>query len=250
VWDTAHMAEAERSQLQNLLADLVAKSDRTRDYFDARLRERLETTGKPLWDIERGKVKRPSPRVLRAIEEVLGLEPERLVDLVHPREDPPVAKSARPVAGARSDHPPVRTADGGETASVMRMDLSYAMGPGTNIDDDYIEGEPVELDIGFLRRLTPSAPSMLRLVSGIGDSMQPTIHDSEDLVLDLGQRVVNLQDRIWAISLLGAGAVKRLRTVAKDRVLVISDNPDVPDTEYSTEDIAIVGRIVGSIKRH
>lgn len=152
--------------------------------------------------------------------------------------------------GTQSDHPPVRTVDAGETAAVMRMDLSYAMGDGTNLDESYIEGEPVVFDISFLRRLTPSSPNLLRIVNGIGDSMQPTIHDREDLILDLGQRTLNLQDRIWAISLLGAGAVKRLQAVSKERVLVISDNPDVPDREYSVEDITIVGRIVGSIKRH
>jgi len=148
------------------------------------------------------------------------------------------------------DHMPTRSADGGETAKVMRMDLSYAMGPGTNIDEDYIEGEPVELDIGFLRRLTPSAPEMLRIVNGIGDSMQPTIHDSEELILDLGQRRLNMQDRIWAMSLYGVGAVKRLKAIGKDRILVISDNQDVPDQEVSAEDIVLVGRVVGSIRRH
>lgn len=132
----------------------------------------------------------------------------------------------------------------------MRMDLSYAMGAGTNIDQDYIEQEPVVFDISFLRRLTPSPPHMLRIVSGVGDSMFPTIHDSEELILDLGQRVLNLQDRIWAMSLFGVGAVKRLQAVDKKSVLVISDNPDVPNREVSTDDITIVGRIVGSVKRH
>lgn len=150
----------------------------------------------------------------------------------------------------QSDSAPTRSADAGETAAVMRMDLSYAMGAGTNIDHDYIEQEPVVFDISFLRRLTPSPPHMLRIVSGIGDSMFPTIHDSEELILDLGQRVLNLQDRIWAMSLFGVGAVKRLQAVDKKSVLVISDNPDVPNREVSTDDIFIVGRIVGSVKRH
>ena len=153
-------------------------------------------------------------------------------------------------SGPASDQQPTRSIGAGETASVMRMDLSYALGPGTNIDDDYIEGEPVQLDISFLRRLTPSPPEMLRIVNGVGDSMVPTIHDSEELILDLGQRRLSLQDRIWAISLFDVGAVKRLQLIAKGRVLVISDNPEVPNREVDAEDIVIVGRVVGSIKRH
>ncbi|SDA15090.1 hypothetical protein SAMN03159340_00639 [Sphingomonas sp. NFR15] len=132
----------------------------------------------------------------------------------------------------------------------MRMDLSYAMGPGTDIDQDYIDGEIVQLDVSFLRRLTPSSPELIRIVNGVGDSMFPTIHDSEDLVLDLGQRTLNLQDRIWAISLFGVGAVKRLQVVGQGRIEVISDNPDVPNREVDAEDIIIVGRVVGSIRRH
>ncbi|WP_186729147.1 XRE family transcriptional regulator [Sphingomonas panacisoli] len=152
--------------------------------------------------------------------------------------------------GEASDQPIARTIDSGETAAVMRMDLRYALGPGTNVDEDYIEGEAVELDISFLRRLTPSSPSMLRIVSGVGDSMGNTIGDHDDLILDLGQRVMNLQDRIWAMSLFGVGAVKRLKAIGKDRVMVISDNPDVPDQEVDAADLYIVGRIVGSIRRH
>ncbi|MCP3732045.1 helix-turn-helix domain-containing protein [Sphingomonas sp. MG17] len=149
-----------------------------------------------------------------------------------------------------SDQPTTLTADGGEGVPVMRMDLSYAMGDGTNIDESYIEGEPVVFDLGFLRRLTPSSPNLLRVVNGIGDSMQGTINDNEELILDLGQRVLNMQDRIWAISLFGVGAVKRLQVVGKEKILVISDNPDVPNVEVTTDDLAIVGRIVGSFRRH
>lgn len=152
--------------------------------------------------------------------------------------------------GVRSDHAPTQSVDIGETAIVQRLDLSYAMGPGTNLDESYVEGEPVVFDLSFLRSLTPSSPDMLRVVDGIGDSMTPTIHDRDWLILDLGQRDLNMQDRIWAMSLFGVGAVKRLQAVGKGRVLVISDNPDVPNTEVSMDDIVLVGRIVGSIRRH
>lgn len=159
-------------------------------------------------------------------------------------------KGAIPSPSLQPDIPQSRDASEGEVAGVRRWDLSYAMGPGTNVDEDYLEGDEVLFDIGFLRSLTVSAPSQLRLVSGSGDSMLPTIHDREELILDLGQKRLNMQDRIWAISLFGAGALKRLRTIGQDRVLVISDNPDVPDQEVSADDIAIVGRLVGSVKRH
>lgn len=162
----------------------------------------------------------------------------------------PTPKSAPETARVVPDQPRTRSVDGGEAASVARLDLSYAMGPGTDLDAAYIEEESVALDIALLRRLTPSPPNRLRIVNGIGDSMFPTIHDREELILDLNQTMLNMQDRIWAISLYGAGALKRLRTIGRNRILVISDNPGVPDQEVSAEDIRIVGRLVGSIKRY
>lgn len=149
-----------------------------------------------------------------------------------------------------ADQPVMRSADAGETASVTRLDLSYSMGPGTDLDASYVDGESFEFDIGFLRSLTITPPERIRIVDGIGDSMQPTLHDRDLLFIDVNQRDLNAQDRIWAIWLFGLGAVKRLRAIGADTVLVISDNPDIDDQEVSRKDIMIHGRVVGSIKRH
>lgn len=163
------------------------------------------------------------------------------------------AQQPRPAAGHTNtapEQPLTRTVDAGETGKVSRYDLSYAMGDGTDIDDRYRESEPFEFDLGFLRSFTITPPDRLRIVDGVGDSMMPTLHDRDLLLIDLNQNELNAQDRIWAIGLYGAGAVKRLKLVAQDRVLVISDNPDVENQEVSRRDLVIVGRVVGSIKRH
>jgi len=151
---------------------------------------------------------------------------------------------------ASSDHAPTRSADAGETAPVLRLDLSYSMGPGRDLDDSYVEGEPFEIDLGLLRSMTITPPDRIRLVDGIGDSMQPTIHDRDLLFVDVNQATLNAQDRIWAIWLFGLGAVKRLRAIDADRVEVISDNPEVANQIVNRADILIHGRVVGSIKRH
>lgn len=247
--------DADRTPLQTVLSEAIAASERTRDSFDSDLRRELETSGKPLWDIERGKVKKPSPRVLRAIEKVMGFEPESLVDLVHPKEGALVVKTPRvEPKPTRIDHAPdqpqVKSVDGGETAPVTRLDLSYSMGPGTDLDTSYIESEAFEFDIGFLRSMTVTPPERLRIVDGIGDSMQPTLHDRDLLFVDVNQASLNAQDRIWAIWLFGLGAVKRLRALDAEKVLVISDNPDVENQVVNRTDIIIHGRVVGSIKRH
>ncbi len=148
------------------------------------------------------------------------------------------------------DQPTVRSVDGGETAPVARLDLSYSMGPGRDLDDSYIESEAFEFDIGFLRGMTITPPERLRIVDGIGDSMQPTLHDRDLLFVDVNQVNLNAQDRIWAVWLFGLGAVKRLRAIDADKVMVISDNPDVENQIVNRTDIIIHGRVIGSIKRH
>ncbi|WP_404711917.1 XRE family transcriptional regulator [Sphingomonas sp. MMS24-J13] len=162
--------------------------------------------------------------------------------------DGPIPAKVPPLKRA-SDLPPTRDASAGETAPIQRLDLSLSMGPGTNIDD-YIEIDTVAFDVGWLRSITPSPPSMLRLVSGIGDSMFPTLLDTDVMILDTSQRMLNMQDRIYAISLYGAGALKRLRAVGKNRILVISDNPAVEDQEVDAEDISIAGRLIGAFRRY
>lgn len=188
-----------------------------------------------------------SPR-LSSIQSLLRIIGKTEADL-----DPKAPEA--PQAGRRmpppvSDHSPTRSVDSGETASVTRLDLSYSMGPGRDLDESYVDGEAFEFDIGFLRSMTITPAERLRIVDGIGDSMQPTLHDRDLLFIDMNQATLNSQDRIWAIWLFGLGAVKRLRAIDETHVLVMSDNPDVENQVVERQHIIIHGRVVGSIKRH
>lgn len=147
------------------------------------------------------------------------------------------------------DLPPTVSASDGETAEVPSLDLSFSMGPGTTIDD-YVEETPVRFDLGFLRQISRAPPARLRLAKGLGDSMFPTLLAGDRVMIDTTQTTLNLQDRIWAISLFGAAAIKRLRSIGGGRVLVISDNPTVENQEVGGEDLSIAGRVVWSSREH
>lgn len=192
------------------------------------------------------------PRQVDALAKFFKVSRDEMLYRAGLTNSPP--ENADPQRSTRIDHapdqPPMKSVDGGETAPVTRLDLSYSMGPGTDLDDSYIESEAFEFDIGFLRSMTVTPPERLRIVDGIGDSMQPTLHDRDLLFVDVNQVNLNAQDRIWAIWLFGLGAVKRLRALDAEKVLVISDNPDVENQIVNRTDIIIHGRVVGSIKRH
>ncbi|MBB3940716.1 transcriptional regulator with XRE-family HTH domain [Novosphingobium fluoreni] len=133
---------------------------------------------------------------------------------------------------------------GDDSAVTLRsFDLSYSMGPGTNIDD-YVEEGTYEFDAGMLAKLTHAPADRLFVARADGDSMFPTLLSDDLVVIDTTQRVVNLRDRIWACSIYGAGAIKRLRPAAKGKMEIISDNPAVKDDLVDAEDIHIVGRVI------
>ena len=89
-----------------------------------------------------------------------------------------------------------------------------------------------------------SPPDRLKLVTGIGDSMYPTLNWGDVILIDTTDRQLARQDGVYWIDLFGASGIKRLRTVGQGRVLVISDNRDVPDQEVDAADLRIQGRAI------
>ncbi|WP_157035646.1 S24 family peptidase [Sphingobium chungbukense] len=148
------------------------------------------------------------------------------------------------------DIPPTRgVADGDGMVMLKQINLGFAMGDGTNLDD-YFEESEIGFDPNQLRAISRAPSTRLIVAHGAGDSMQPTLLDSDTLVIDTTQTKLNMMDRIWAISLYGAGAVKRLRPAAEGKVEIISDNPIHGAKLVSAEDVRIIGRVVWSGRRH
>jgi phage repressor protein C with HTH and peptisase S24 domain len=133
--------------------------------------------------------------------------------------------------------------DAGEIVPIQKLDLSLSMGPGTLIDD-YVEAEPVAFDLAFIRAITRAPSDRLRLVTGIGDSMHPTLNWGDQILIDTTDRALARQDGIYWIDLFGAAGIKRLRTVGPNRVLIKSDNPTVDDQEVDADDLRIEGRAI------
>lgn len=146
--------------------------------------------------------------------------------------------------GVPSDHVPLISAHAGDGAIAIRqVDIGYAMGAGREIED-YPDEMPVLFDAGFLASLTRASADCLYVARGDGDSMFPTIVNQDQVMIDTSQRQLNMQDRIWAVSVHGAGMIKRLRTIGPNRVRIISDNALIPPEEVDADDIFIAGRVV------
>lgn len=145
---------------------------------------------------------------------------------------------------AKADQLPTRSVDAGETAQLLRLDLSLPMGPGATVDD-YVEEEPVEFDLGYLRAITRTPVHRLRLARGVGDSMFPTLHSSDEVLIDTTQNQLLHSDRIYAASINGGAAIKRLRPIeGGKRILVISDNKTIEPYPVDAHEVLIWGRVI------
>lgn len=142
------------------------------------------------------------------------------------------------------EQPVAKSVDGGEVVEITRLDLSLPMGPGATVDD-YVEEEPIAFDLGYLRSFTRTPPHRLRLAAGAGDSMLPTLLPNDLVWIDTTQNQLLHADRIYAASINGGAAIKRLRPIAGGtKVLVISDNKTIDAYEVDANDVVIWGRVI------
>ena len=126
---------------------------------------------------------------------------------------------------------------------VRRVDITYAMGDGTVIED-YPETDFLPFSLNFLRQFARGPTDRLFIASGHGESMEPTLRRDDLVMIDASQNRVAFQDHIWALTYCGAGMIKRLRRVSGGRLLIHSDNPAVPPQEADEEDVYVVGKVV------
>lgn len=128
-------------------------------------------------------------------------------------------------------------------AMIRQVDITYAMGDGSVIAD-YPDTGAVPFDRNFLSMLGVRAPDAVFICRGEGDSMAPTLFGGDIVMIDTSRNRVTMQDQIWALAVAGAGMIKRLRPLPNNKVLVLSDNPLVPDQEYEVDDVYVVGRVI------
>lgn len=238
--------EESSTPLQKLIRALIETAPEKRDFYDRVLQKKLGTTGKPLYDIDRGKSKSPKPPVVEAIADLFHQPTSVLYSAIRGEDVEPVARP-KPAPQPRPSHPeqPVRrdVAADDETIEIASLDLSYSMGPGTELES-YIEEEPIRFDPVFIRRVTRAPMDRLKLARGVGDSMFPTLLSGDMVMIDTTQNCLSMSDRVYAVSLHGAAAIKRLRLEKDHKILVVSDNPHVDNYVIDADDVIVHGRVV------
>lgn len=113
----------------------------------------------------------------------------------------------------------------------------------------------VRIPVEFLRNLLGTIPKNIFFMRVRGDSMQPTIHTGDTVIVHHIPSGT-LRDGVYAISVNGMAMVKRLGLKNPSTYSVISDNPfyerfDVPaekvcwGTARPDAEVRVIGRVIG-----
>lgn len=179
-------------------------------------------------------VRKGSPRKLeendrRTLAEFFGVDEAEL--------GAPPRETVLMVGGAGGAGQPSRAAD---WADIPRLPLGASAGPGT-LAHDAAPTDRLRFSGRWLR-LQGLEPGMLSVIEVEGDSMEPTLRDGDEILVDRSPRP--LRSGLHVIRLDDMLLVKRLEPGAAGTLLVISDNPAYPRMERSRTDVAIIGRVV------
>ena len=132
-----------------------------------------------------------------------------------------------------------------ELVQVPILDVDASAGHGA-----LAEMEAKSSQFGFeekwLRRLTASKASSLSIIHVLGGSMEPTLHDGDEMLVDLGDGQSRLRDGIYVLRMDDALSVKRIAIEPSGRrISVTSDNPTYPSWNgLDRRNVNIVGRVL------
>jgi phage repressor protein C with HTH and peptisase S24 domain len=143
------------------------------------------------------------------------------------------------LGGPEENSSPVR-GKAGDWADVPRLALGASAGPGALADD--------ELAVGALRfsqkwlREQGLEPAMLSAIRVAGDSMETTLRDGDEILVDRTPRL--LRDGVHVVRTGDSLMVKRIDTGRPGVVALVSDNPAYRTLELRPEEVQVIGRVV------
>ena len=132
----------------------------------------------------------------------------------------------------------------GEWVDVPRLALDASAGGGALAG----QGAGSEQPFGALRfaqgwlRAAGLEPARLSGIAVAGDSMEPTLRDGDEILVD--ERPRPLRDGVHVVRVGDALLVKRLDLGRPGRITLISDNPIYPRQDLDAREVRVIGRVV------
>ena len=139
--------------------------------------------------------------------------------------------------------PPAPMRDGLIEIPVLNVDASAGFGA-------IAESETAHTRFGFddrwLARLTRAKSASLSIIHVLGDSMEPTLSDGDEVLVDASDQGSRLRDGIYVLRADDALVVKRVTLKPGGRKITISsDNSAYPSwDDVDRSEIQVVGRVI------
>lgn len=137
--------------------------------------------------------------------------------------------------------------DDEDMVKIQEIDLAFGM--GASFLDVPVKEKPRVFSRTLLQSFTRAHPSKIYMARGIGDSMAPTIHNDDIILIDASADTIRMSDQIWACAYADFGMIKRLRPTPDGGVLIMSDNPNVSDATAYDGELHVIGKVVAIIRR-
>ncbi|WP_068077135.1 S24 family peptidase [Novosphingobium lentum] len=125
-------------------------------------------------------------------------------------------------------------------SDIPRLPLGASAGPGSLAGEEVPSGQ-----LRFSARWLKGQglePAMLSVIAVEGDSMEPTLRDGDEILVDRTPRP--LRAGIHVVRLDDVLLVKRLEVGGAGHVHIISDNPAYGRSERAAGDVEVIGRVV------
>ncbi len=126
---------------------------------------------------------------------------------------------------------------------VPKLAVGASAGGGALTDVEALAGK-VGFDETWLRQmgLDPAGLSLIRVA---GDSMQPTLNDGDDIMVDTSAALRAIKKGVYVIRLDSTLMVKRLLPGKGGTLSILSDNPAYAAIEgVAARDVTVIGRVV------
>lgn len=193
----------------------------------ADLAERLGTTEQSIGRYERGE-RPPKANHFRTLAE-LGCDPTWLV----------TGTSSNAAPAASSPIAPVKF------VQIPKANVHLSAGHGL-MPPNSEQIQWVEFDEEWVRHATGRNPRNLVMAEAEGNSMEPTIVDGDEMLIDVtDKRLTN--GKIYALSVSEVLVVKRIHLSVSGVVRLISDNKDYEPEEIShtaSAEMQVIGQVV------
>ena len=132
---------------------------------------------------------------------------------------------------------PVQTLVEDGIVSIPHVNAEVSCGHGFLNTDELELIRFVRVSQGFIRRYCPSA---LQIMAAFGDSMEPTLHEGDAVIVDISEKKI-VRDGMYVVRIGEGLFVKRVQ-VTPEGLRLLSDNKFYEPINTTPESIEVIGR--------